>query len=71
MANYSFVRAHDSEVQSIIGQIIKNEINPQSTGNTFTLDEMKKAFEIYNRDMRSANKQYTQYNISICLDAYT
>ena len=24
---------------------------------------MKKAFEIYNRDMRSANKQYTQYNI--------
>lgn len=63
MANYSFVRAHDSEVQSIIGQIIKNEINPQSTGNTFTLDEMKKAFEIYNRDMRSANKQYTQYNI--------
>lgn len=63
MANYAFVRAHDSEVQSIIGQIIKNEINPQSTGNTFTLDEMKKAFEIYNRDMRSANKQYTQYNI--------
>ena len=44
MANYAFVRAHDSEVQSIIGQIIKNEINPQSTGNTFTLDEMKKAF---------------------------
>ena len=63
MANYAFVRAHDSEVQSIIGQIIKNEINPQSTGNTFTLDEMKKAFEIYNKDMRSANKQYTQYNI--------
>ena len=28
MANYAFVRAHDSEVQSIIGQIIKNEINP-------------------------------------------
>ncbi len=24
---------------------------------------MKKTFEIYNRDMRSANKQYTQYNI--------
>ncbi|MFR2078773.1 MAG: glycoside hydrolase family 70 protein [Streptococcus sp.] len=24
---------------------------------------MKKAFEIYNKDMRSANKQYTQYNI--------
>ena len=48
MANYTFVRAHDSEVQSVIGQIIKNEINPQSTGNTFTLDEMKKAFKIYN-----------------------
>ena len=63
MANYTFVRAHDSEVQSVIGQIIKNEINPQSTGNTFTLDEMKKAFEIYNADMRSANKRYTQYNI--------
>ena len=63
MANYSFVRAHDSEVQSVIGQIIKNEINPQSTGNTFTLDEMKKAFEIYNSDMRSANKRYTQYNV--------
>ena len=63
MANYTFVRAHDSEVQSVIGQIIKNEINPQSTGNTFTLDEMKKAFKIYNADMRSANKRYTQYNI--------
>lgn len=63
MANYSFVRAHDSEVQSVIGEIIKNEINPQSTGNTFTLDEMKKAFEIYNSDMRSANKRYTQYNV--------
>ena len=40
------------------------QINPQSTGNTFTLDENeRKAFEIYNKDMRSANKQYTQYNI--------
>ena len=63
MANYTFVRAHDSEVQSVIGEIIKREINPQSTGNTFTLDEMKRAFEIYNADMRSSEKRYTQYNI--------
>lgn len=63
MANYAFVRAHDSEVQSVIGEIIRREINPQSTGNTFTLNEMKRAFEIYNADMRSAEKRYTQYNI--------
>ncbi len=62
-ANYTFVRAHDSEVQTVIGEIIKREINTSSTGNTFTLDEMKKAFEIYNADMRSATKRYTQYNI--------
>lgn len=27
------------------------------------MDELKQAFEIYNADMRKADKKYTQYNI--------
>ncbi|MBM7641982.1 glycoside hydrolase family 70 protein [Streptococcus loxodontisalivarius] len=62
-ANYSFVRAHDSEVQTIIAKIISSEINSATDGYTFTLDELSKAFEIYNADMNSASKKYTHYNI--------
>lgn len=61
--SYTFVRAHDSEVQTIIAQIISSKINPKTDGMTFTLDELKQAFEIYNADMNSVNKEYTHYNI--------
>nr|WP_245335104.1 glycoside hydrolase family 70 protein [Streptococcus oricebi] len=63
MANYVFVRAHDSEVQTVIADIIKKNINPNTDGLTFTMDELKQAFKIYNQDMRQADKKYTQFNI--------
>ncbi|WP_241209302.1 glycoside hydrolase family 70 protein, partial [Streptococcus sp. DD11] len=63
MANYVFVRAHDSEVQTVIADIIKKNINPNTDGLTFTMDELKAAFKIYNADMRKADKEYTQFNI--------
>ena len=62
-ANYIFVRAHDSEVQAILANIISKQINPKTDGFTFTMDELNQAFKIYNADMRKADKQYTQYNI--------
>ncbi|QBR47883.1 glycoside hydrolase family 70 protein [Leuconostoc kimchii] len=61
--NYSFIRAHDSEVQTVIAQIVKDKINPNSDGLTVTPDEIKKAFEIYNVDELKADKEYTAYNI--------
>ncbi|MEX2803964.1 glycoside hydrolase family 70 protein [Streptococcus sp. H31] len=64
MANYVFVRAHDSEVQTVIGQIINDYINPNTDGLTgITTAELEQAFEIYNADMNSADKKYTQTNI--------
>ena len=54
--NYVFIRAHDNNVQDIIAEIIKKEINPKSDGFTITDAEMKKAFEIYNKDMLSSDK---------------
>lgn len=63
MANYVFVRAHDSEVQTVIADIIRENINPNTDGLTFTMDELKQAFKIYNEDMRKADKKYTQFNI--------
>lgn len=63
MPSYAFVRAHDSEVQGIIASIIAGQINPKTDGFTFTLDELKQAFEIYNADMHSVHKQYTHFNI--------
>ena len=62
-ANYIFVRAHDSEVQAVLANIIGKQINPKTDGFTFTMDELKQAFEIYNADMRKTDKKYTQYNI--------
>lgn len=56
MPSYAFVRAHDSEVQGIIASIIAGQINPKTDGFTFTLDELQKAFEIYNADMNSVHK---------------
>ncbi|KXT76791.1 glycoside hydrolase family 70 protein [Streptococcus sp. DD12] len=63
MPSYVFVRAHDSEVQTIIAQIIKEKINSNTDGYTFTMDELAQAFKIYNDDMNSVEKQYTHYNI--------
>ena len=61
--NYSFIRAHDSEVQTVIAQIIKDKIDPNSDGLTVTPSEISQAFKIYNSDELLANKQYTAYNI--------
>ncbi|WP_367301226.1 glycoside hydrolase family 70 protein [Leuconostoc carnosum] len=61
--NYSFIRAHDSEVQTVIAQIIKDKINPKSDGLTVTPDEIAQAFEIYNADELKADKAYTAFNI--------
>lgn len=63
MPSYAFVRAHDSEVQGIIASIIAGQINPKTDGFTFTLEELQKAFEIYNADMNSVHKKYTHFNI--------
>ncbi|MGT2906365.1 glycoside hydrolase family 70 protein [Streptococcus dentiloxodontae] len=60
--NYTFVRAHDSEVQTVIAKIIK-EFNSESDGYVVTEAELKKAFEIYNADQKKTIKSYTQYNI--------
>ncbi|MCP9329026.1 glucosyltransferase [Liquorilactobacillus satsumensis] len=61
--NYSFIRAHDSEVQTVIAQIIKDHINPNSDGLTVTPEEIAQAFKIYNQDELQADKKYTAYNI--------
>ena len=66
-ANYIFVRAHDSEVQAVLANIISKQINPKTDGFTFTMDELKQAFEIYNVDMRKADKSTPSTNIPGCL----
>ncbi|WP_398601052.1 glycoside hydrolase family 70 protein [Streptococcus tangpeifui] len=60
---YSFVRAHDSEVQTVIAKIIKEKIDTNTDGYTFTLDQLKDAFKIYNEDMNKVSKTYTHYNM--------
>ena len=62
-ANYIFARAHDNLVQDIIRDIVQKEINPKSDGYTMTDAELKRAFEIYNEDMKEAEKRYTINNI--------
>ena len=62
-ANYIFARAHDNLVQDIIRDIVHKEINPKSDGYTMTDAELKRAFEIYNEDMKKAEKRYTINNI--------
>ena len=62
-ANYIFARAHDNLVQDIIRDIVQKEINPKSDGYTMTDAELKRAFEIYNEDMKNAEKRYTINNI--------
>ncbi|MBM7641981.1 glycoside hydrolase family 70 protein [Streptococcus loxodontisalivarius] len=60
---YVFIRAHDNQVQDYIAKIIQENINPETDGYTFTLDELEQAFKIYNEDMNSVEKKYTLYNI--------
>lgn len=62
-ANYIFARAHDNLVQDIIRDIVQKEINPKSDGYTMTDAELKRAFEIYNEDIKKAEKRYTINNI--------
>lgn len=62
-ATYLFVRAHDSEVQTVIADIISKKIDPTTDGFTFTLDQLKQAFDIYNADMLKVDKEYTHLNI--------
>ena len=62
-ANYIFARAHDNLVQDIIRDIVQKEINPKSDGYIMTDAELKRAFEIYNEDMKKAEKRYTINNI--------
>ena len=62
-ATYLFVRAHDSEVQTVIADIITKKIDPTTDGFTFTLDQLKQAFDIYNADMLKVDKEYTHSNI--------
>ena len=62
-ATYLFVRAHDSEVQTVIADIISKKIDPTTDGFTFTLDQLKQAFNIYNADMLKVDKEYTHSNI--------
>ena len=56
--NYIFARAHDNLVQDIIRDIVQKEINPKSDGYTMTDAELKRAFEIYNEDMKKAKTLY-------------
>lgn len=55
--------AHDNLVQDIIRDIVQKKINPKSDGYTMTDAELKRAFEIYNEDMKKAEKRYTINNI--------
>ncbi|MCP9303065.1 hypothetical protein KBX09_09415 [Leuconostoc mesenteroides] len=61
--NYSFLRAHDSEVQTVITRIIQDKFPDSGSGLIQTTDEINKAFEIYNADQLLADKHYTHYNI--------
>ncbi|MGO0155242.1 glycoside hydrolase family 70 protein [Leuconostoc mesenteroides] len=61
--NYSFVRAHDSEVQTVIAEIIKQRIDPDADGLSPTMEQLTEAFKIYNADQLKTTKEFTQYNI--------
>ncbi|MGB2540872.1 glycoside hydrolase family 70 protein, partial [Leuconostoc suionicum] len=61
--NYTFVRAHDSEVQTVIAKIIKDKFPNSGNGLIQNMDEIKEAFKIYNADQKKADKIYTHYNL--------
>ena len=61
--NYSFIRAHDSEVQTILGNILTSRVHAES-GSKFTSEQLKEALKIYYDDQNSPQKIYTHYNIA-------
>nr|AHN08015.1 glucansucrase [Leuconostoc mesenteroides] len=61
--NYSFVRAHDSEVQTVIAQIV-SDLHPDVENSLApTPEQLLEAFKVYNADQKLADKKYTQYNM--------
>ena len=61
--SYSFVRAHDSEVQTVIAEIV-TKLHPEAgNGLMPTQAQMDEAFKIYNADQKKAVKEYTHYNM--------
>ena len=62
--NYSFVRAHDSEVQTVIAQIVSDLYPDVKNSLAPTEEQLAAAFKIYNEDQKLADKKYTQYNMA-------
>ncbi|MBW1604840.1 glycoside hydrolase family 70 protein [Lactobacillus sp. Sy-1] len=61
--NYSFMRAHDSGVQEILFQIIKDKYDHNFVGGKVNPDYLSKALKVYDADEQLTNKKYTYYNI--------
>ncbi|WP_398601056.1 glycoside hydrolase family 70 protein [Streptococcus tangpeifui] len=63
--NYVFIRAHDSEVQTRIAKIIRERLGKTNADGltNITLDDLNKAFDIYNQDMKAVDKQYYPNNL--------
>ncbi|MBZ1514772.1 glycoside hydrolase family 70 protein [Leuconostoc mesenteroides] len=62
--NYSFVRAHDSEVQTVIAQIVSDLYPDVENSLAPTTEQLAAAFKVYNEDEKLADKKYTQYNMA-------
>ncbi|GMA70218.1 glucosyltransferase-S [Leuconostoc litchii] len=62
--NYSFVRAHDSEVQTVIAQIVSDLYPDVKNSLAPTAEQLAAAFKVYNEDEKLADKKYTQYNMA-------
>ncbi|CAK1236260.1 Glucan-binding domain (YG repeat) [Fructobacillus tropaeoli] len=60
--NYSFLRSHDNQVQSVIAQIIADQYTDVEPYQP-TQEQLDSAFKIYDQDEWSATKRYTMYNI--------
>nr|P29336.1 RecName: Full=Glucosyltransferase-S; Short=GTF-S; AltName: Full=Dextransucrase; AltName: Full=Sucrose 6-glucosyltransferase; Flags: Precursor [Streptococcus downei]pir/A41483/ glucosyltransferase (EC 2.4.1.-) gtfS precursor - Streptococcus sobrinus [Streptococcus sobrinus]AAA26898.1 glucosyltransferase S (gtfs) [Streptococcus downei] len=63
--NYVFIRAHDSEVQTRIAKIIREKLGKTNADGltNLTLDDLNKAFDIYNQDMNATDKVYYPNNL--------
>ncbi|MEJ6400121.1 glycoside hydrolase family 70 protein [Nicoliella lavandulae] len=61
--NYSFMRAHDSGVQELLFQIIKDKYDAKFNGGKINPTYLRKALKIYDADEKATNKKYTYYNI--------
>ncbi|MDI6498933.1 glycoside hydrolase family 70 protein [Leuconostoc suionicum] len=62
VANYSFVRAHDSESQDIIAECIGLAV-PGADGRHPTWEQVAEGFDYYRKDMESTLKYHTRNNI--------